>query len=75
MAALTKSEAKASIIREWDKWAAKHVSPGQTASGNDGMIFYGYVRKEHPELLNFRESGDRWQTVHGWLLQEHKVKD
>jgi hypothetical protein len=76
MAALTKSEAKTSVVREWDRWAAKHVPSNQKASGNDGFAFYQYLRKEQPELLNFKTGeADRWQTVHAWLLREGKVKD
>jgi hypothetical protein len=75
MAALTKSEAKKMIIQEWNRWAAKHVT-GQMASGEDGMTFYQYLLKDHPELLNFKtQDGDPWQTVHGWLLQARKVTD
>jgi hypothetical protein len=76
MAALNKTEAKKMIIQEWNKWAAKHVPFGKRATGDDGMTFYQYLVKEHPELLNFKtQGGDPWQTVHGWLLQERKVTD
>jgi hypothetical protein len=74
MAALAKSEAKKMIIQKWKKWAPKHVPSGQP--GDDSMIFYQYLLKEHPELLNFEtQDGDPWRTVHGWLLQEHKVTE
>jgi hypothetical protein len=76
MAALTKSEAKKMIIQEWKKWAARRLPSRRRASGDDGMTFYQYLLKEHPELLNFKtEGGDPWQTVHEWLLQERKVTD
>jgi hypothetical protein len=34
------------------------------------MIFFNYLRKERPELLNFKTKGrDPWQIIHGWLNQ------
>jgi len=61
---MKKDEAKRLVLREWDDWAAKNVPPGQKARGTDGLIFFGYLQKQRPHLLEFKTSGDRWQTVH-----------
>src|SRR5271163_503673 len=35
-----------------------------------GILFFNYLRKMHPDLLlDFRSSGDKWQTIHSWLLR------
>ena len=72
---MTLEEAKRLVVREWDDWAAANLDPSQEASGTHGLVFYVYLEQNHPELLKFPARGDRWQTVHGWLLQEGKVGD
>jgi hypothetical protein len=64
---------KRAVIHEWDNWAALH--PDDLNSPSAGMFFFTHLQKEKPELLSFRSSGDKWQTVHGWLLREARVKD
>ena len=66
-------EAKRLVLQEWDDWAAKNLPPGQKASGTDGLIFFGYLQRQRPHLLEFKASGDRWVTVHGWLAREGKI--
>jgi len=39
------------------------------------MLFFSFLEKERPDLLNFESSGDKWQDVHAWLLRERRVKD
>jgi hypothetical protein len=65
------SPAKLAIIREWDAWSQDH--PGE-AEIQDCMLFFSFLERERPDLLNF-ESGDKWQDVHAWLLRERRVKD
>jgi hypothetical protein len=38
-------------------------------------VFFGYLEKEKPELLDFRASGSKWQIVHLWLRQGGRLKD
>ena len=70
---MKKDEAKRLVLQEWDDWAAKNLPPGQKARGTDGLIFFGYLQKQRPHLLEFKTSGDRWPTVHGWLSREGKI--
>jgi hypothetical protein len=64
--------AKMAVIGEWDNWAVKNPKDAKVMNG---MFFFTYLQKEKPELLRFRSVGDRWQTVHGWLLREGRVND
>jgi hypothetical protein len=73
---MKKDDAQRSIILEWDGWAASNLVPGVRITVADGLAFFGYLQKHRPKLLNFRNrSGDKWQTVHGWLLRARKVKN
>ncbi len=42
----------------------------------DILAFYGEIEKEHPELLQFKYSGDKYQAVRAWLepyvVEPHK---
>jgi hypothetical protein len=52
---------------EYDAWAGQNPKDAQIMSG---MMFFTYLQREKPQLLDFRSKGDKWQTVHGWLLRE-----
>jgi hypothetical protein len=73
--AMKRDDAQQSIILEWDIWAAINLVPGVQTTGADGLIFFGYLQKHRPGLLNFRNRGDKWHTVHGWLFRARKVKN
>jgi len=65
---MTEQEAKREIIRlyntEWMK-----VSGG--LEKRDPVVgalpFYGWLQKNHPEVLEFPDIGDRYQTVKCWV--------
>lgn len=69
---LDNNPAKYPIIREWDAWSTLHPNDAKIMGG---MMFFIYLQKERPELLQFRDKQDKWQTVHGWLLRERRVPD
>jgi hypothetical protein len=64
--------AKGPVIREWDTWSKLHPDEAKIMGG---MMFFTYLESDRPELLNFRDKGDKWQTVQGWLLRERRVPD
>jgi hypothetical protein len=45
------------IIREWLK------RPAGKRTENDVLQFFGFLTKNMPELLSFRASGDKYQTL------------
>ena len=39
------------------------------------MLFFDYLQQERSDLLlDFKSSGDKWPTIHAWLLAARKVK-
>jgi hypothetical protein len=62
--------AKGPVIQEWDAWSVIHPDE---ATAMNGMMFFNYLQKHRPDLLKFADNGDKWQTVHGWLLRERRV--
>ena len=72
---MKKEDAHRSVVHEWDDWAASNLGPDSQATRTDALAFFGYLQKHRPMLLNFRNRGDKWQDVHGWLLRAGKVKN
>lgn len=69
-------EAKRQLIREWDIWAKENIPSDRKANGDDGLIFFGHLKKNRADLLDFRTKGqNQWQIIHGWLLRESRVAD
>jgi hypothetical protein len=64
--------AKWEVIREWDAWSASHQKEAKMMGG---MVFFTHLEKDRPDLLRFPDKGDKWQTVHSWLLRERRVAD
>ena len=62
--------AKEAVLEEWHRWKPDH--PKEMMSG---LMFYNYLSNEKSELLKFEIPGDKWQTVHGWLLRAGLVKN
>ena len=67
------SEARRAIIREWDNWASNNPADAKSAAA--GMLFFLYLQNGKSELLDFHSTSDKWQTVHGWLRREGRVKN
>jgi len=67
-----KEDARLAVLREYDRWAKDHP---KDATKMGGYVFFGYLEKERPELLDFRPVGSKWQTVHGWLRHGGRLKD
>src|SRR6266480_7851642 len=67
-----KEDARLAVLREYDRWAKDHP---KDATKMGGYVFFGYLEKERPDLLDFRPVGSKWQTVHGWLRHGGRLKD
>jgi hypothetical protein len=70
------SRPKDAIVREWDEWIRTQPLEG-IATGRDALKFFLELKAgRSPTLLDFRsDSRDKWQVVHGWLLDEQRVSD
>jgi hypothetical protein len=41
-----------------------------------GFVFFSYLQKEKPDLLDFRGGvGSKWQIVHLWLRHGGRLED
>ena len=67
-----KEDARLAVLREYDRWAKEHPNDAKKMGG---YVFFGYLEKERPDLLDFRAVGSKWQTVHGWLRDGGRLKD
>jgi hypothetical protein len=67
-----KEDARLVVLREYDRWAKDHPNDAKKMGG---FVFFGYLEKERPDLLDFRAVGSKWQTVHGWLRHGGRLED
>ena len=44
-------DARPAVLREYDRWAKDHPNDAKKMGG---FVFFGYLEKERPDLLNFR---------------------
>jgi hypothetical protein len=70
---LTKEDAKTRILSEWRSWC-ESVEDGRR-NARDGLLFFAFLQRERSHLLQFRDHGDKWQTIHGWLKNAGFVMD
>ncbi|WP_426406986.1 hypothetical protein [Bradyrhizobium ganzhouense] len=63
---ITRDEARRQILIEWQRSAT--ATPKPIPNGMDGLTFLADLQRYRPDVLEFRDRGDKWQTVHGWLL-------
>jgi hypothetical protein len=71
---MKRDDARRLIISEWHQWRQARI-PETEANGTEGFVFFRFLQRERPGLLNFRDSGDKWQTIHAWLLRDGLVSD
>jgi hypothetical protein len=67
-------EARQRVLDAWDVWAPKNIAAGQAATGNIAFLFFNHLQQEQSPLLDSIPN-DKWQTMHGWLLNSRKVTD
>ncbi|WP_156773355.1 hypothetical protein [Chlorobaculum parvum] len=61
---MKRAEVEPQIVQEWLK------RPDNERTENDVLKFYGYLCSNRPELLSFRASGDKYQTLMS-ILRHH----
>jgi hypothetical protein len=69
---MKKEDARLAVLREYDRWAKANPNDAKKLGG---FVFFGYLEKERPDLLDFRAVGSKWQTVHLWLRHGGRLKD
>jgi hypothetical protein len=70
MAWLRMCEAERAIVREWDNWSEEMADRfGPSAD----MIFFYYLQRDRPDLLDFGYSGDKWRAVRTMLLSADRI--
>jgi hypothetical protein len=68
---MIKEDARRQILAQWPAWAkANNVEQG---TGRDALLFFNFIQDKRPDLLVFDGSDDKWQVVHGWLLNRRLV--
>lgn len=58
---MKKEDARDKIRELWRTWASNDPHSA------DALLFFGWLRQNHPETLNFRAAGDKWQHVRSWI--------
>jgi hypothetical protein len=69
---MKKEDARLAVLREYDRWAKAHPS---NAKEMGGFVFFRYLEKEKPDLLDFRGGTSKWQIVHLWLRHGGRLED
>jgi hypothetical protein len=69
---MKKEDARLAVLREYDRWAKAHPS---NAKKMGGFVFFSYLEKEKPDLLDFSAVDSKWQNVHDWLRQGGRLED
>jgi hypothetical protein len=68
---MKKEQALLKIASLFRRWPDKPEKP----TGTDALVFFGWLQRERPHLLQFKDPGDRWRAVHGYLMQMRLVSD
>ena len=58
---MKKDDARLAVLHEYDRWAKAHPSKAKEMGG---FVFFRYLEKERPDLLDFRGGASKWQIVH-----------
>jgi hypothetical protein len=70
---MMREDARRQVVAQWPAWAkANNVEKG---TGADALLFLNFLQDTRPDLLAFDGSDDKWQAVHGWLLNGRLVSD
>jgi hypothetical protein len=72
---MKRSEAEPKIRALFPQWMAEHRPTVTSATDEDILLFYTWLRRNRTELLEFRFSGDHYQALKSILsgLYTHKM--
>ena len=69
---MKQAEAKRLILAKFDRWVKEEGKADPT--GTDAFLFFSELSGRGDPALDFRCSGDPWQTVHAWLRRAKKLR-
>ena len=73
---MKQKEARALILREWERWLHSHSIDPAEATARDSLRFFIELQDRKSPLLDFASRGrDKWEIIHGWLLSQGRVVD
>ncbi len=73
---MKQKEARNLIVQEWDRWVKTQPIEASRPTGRDSLKFFFDLQDRRSPLLDFQaRRRDKWQIVHEWLLNEHRVGD
>ena len=72
---MKRDDARHLILRQWIRWRTERLRLDQKPDGIDAMVFYRFLQRKHPDLLDFPYYGDKSLIVYGWLLSPGAVAD
>ena len=70
---MKQDQAKPLIFKEFRSWIWDKKIENPTPF--DALVFYEDLVARNSDFLGFRCSGDRWQVIKGWLLNESLIID
>lgn len=70
------SEARQSIVREWDQWIKTQPLGGDARARDVRKFFLEIKARRFPTSLDFGSGADdKWELVQQWLVKERRVAD
>lgn len=73
---MTIKQATARVVAAFIDWKeSRGHRPDEVLRGDDAFLFYLGLESSRSPLLDFRATGDKWQTVHTWLRSRRLVSD
>ena len=70
------SEARVLILEQWDRWIQTQNVDKGGPTGRHSLKFFYELQDAKSSALNFHWRGhDKWQIIHGWLLDAGRLSD
>ena len=64
---MKRSEARRQVERIYREYRKLPDSMDANKDQGGALHFYGWLRNNHPEALEFRHSGDAYQIITSWI--------
>jgi nuclear transport factor 2 (NTF2) superfamily protein len=73
---MKQKDARALMIREWNRWLQTQSIKPDDATGRDALKFFFELQDKRSPLMGFQTRGrDKWEVVHAWLIRERHFPD